>query len=107
MPSIPIGRLVAFCSRHAVLTLVLFALLVGGAVMCSMKRLGVTTDTGTMFSSTLPWKQRSDQLARLFPQNQDQMVAVIDADLPEEAMVTARELAARLQHDKHLSLIHL
>ncbi len=101
MPSIPIGRLVAFCSRHAVLTLVLFALLVGGAVMCSMKRLDVTTDTGTMFSSTLPWKQRSDQLARLFPQNQDQMVAVIDADLPEEAMATARELAARLQHDKN------
>ncbi|MBB2204242.1 MMPL family transporter [Gluconacetobacter takamatsuzukensis] len=99
MPSIPIGRLVAVCARHAVLTLVLFALLVGGAVFSSMERLGVTTDTGTMFSSTLPWKQRSDELARLFPQNQDQMVAVIDADLPEEALVTARELAERLRHD--------
>ncbi|GBQ22894.1 hypothetical protein AA12717_1326 [Gluconacetobacter sacchari DSM 12717] len=99
MPSIPIGRLVAVCARHAVLVLLLFALLVGGAVLCSMKRLDVTTDTGTMFSSSLPWKKRSDELARLFPQNQDQMVAVIDADIPEEAQATARELAARLRHD--------
>ncbi|GBQ79925.1 hypothetical protein AA13595_0163 [Gluconacetobacter johannae DSM 13595] len=99
MQSLPIGRLVAVCSHRAVLVLLLFVILVGGAVACSMKRLDVTTDTGTMFSASLPWKKRSDELARLFPQNQDRLVAVIDADLPEEAQVTARELADRLRGD--------
>ncbi|ACI51622.1 hopanoid biosynthesis associated RND transporter like protein HpnN [Gluconacetobacter diazotrophicus PA1 5] len=99
MLSLPIGRLVAFCSRRAVLVLLLFAALVGGAVDCSMHRLGVTTDTGTMFSRTLPWKQRSDELARLLPQQQDLLVAVVEADLPEEAQATARALADRLRGD--------
>jgi uncharacterized protein len=99
MLSLPIGRLVAFCSRRAMLVLLLFAALVGGAVVCSMHRLGVTTDTGMMFSRSLPWKKRSDELARLFPQQQDLLVAVIDADLPEEAQATARALADRLRGD--------
>lgn len=99
MLSLPIGRLVAACSRRAILVLLLFAVLVGGALAVSMRRLDVTTDTSTMFSAKLPWKTRSDTLARLFPQQQDQLVAVIDADLPEEAQETARALAAQLRQD--------
>ncbi|EFG86005.1 MULTISPECIES: MMPL family transporter [Novacetimonas] len=99
MLSVPLGRLVAFCSNRAITVVLAFAILVGGAVFASYTQLGVTTDTGMMFSSDLPWKQRSDEMGRLFPQKQDQLVAVIDAVLPEEAQQTAIDLAARLKND--------
>ncbi|MEZ7135595.1 MULTISPECIES: MMPL family transporter [Komagataeibacter] len=99
MLSVPLGRLVAFCSRRAIAVVLAFAVLIAGATYASYMLLGVTTDTDTMFSSSLDWKKRSDEMGRLFPQKQDQLVAVIDAALPEEAQQTALALAAKLRDD--------
>ncbi|KON65675.1 MMPL family protein [Komagataeibacter europaeus] len=99
MLSVPLGRLVAFCSRRAIAVVLAFACLITGATYVSYALLGVTTDTGTMFSASLDWKKRSDEMGRLFPQKQDQLVAVIDAALPEEAQQTALALAAKLRDD--------
>ncbi|GAN86045.1 MMPL family transporter [Komagataeibacter intermedius] len=99
MLSVPLGRLVAFCSRRAIAVVLVFAFLIIGATYASYALLGVTTDTGTMFSASLDWKKRSDEMGRLFPQKQDQLVAVIDAALPEEAQQTALALAAKLRDD--------
>ncbi|MBL7234581.1 MMPL family transporter [Komagataeibacter oboediens] len=99
MLSVPLGRLVAFCSRRAIAVVLVFAFLIVGATYASYALLGVTTDTGTMFSASLDWKKRSDEMGRLFPQKQDQLVAVIDAALPEEAQQTALALAAKLRDD--------
>ncbi|GAB6967284.1 MMPL family transporter [Komagataeibacter kakiaceti JCM 25156] len=99
MLSVPLGRLVAFCSRRAIAVVLAFAVLITGATYASYRLLGVTTDTDTMFSSSLDWKKRSDEMGRLFPQKQDLLVAVIDAALPEEAQQTALGLAARLRDD--------
>ena len=92
----PLGRLVAFCARRALLVVVLAAVLAAGALLVTRARLGVSTDTGNLFSASLPWKQRADVLKRDFPQNEDLLVAVIRADIPEEGQQTARELAAAL-----------
>ncbi|MGS0647321.1 MMPL family transporter [Komagataeibacter melomenusus] len=99
MLSVPLGRLVAVCSRHAIAVVLAFAVLIAGATYASYALLGVTTDTDQMFSSSLDWKKRSDEMGRLFPQKQDQLVAVIDAALPEEAQQTALGLAAKLRGD--------
>ncbi|MCG4255813.1 MMPL family transporter [Acetobacter senegalensis] len=99
MLSAPIGRFITFCARHAYAVVALFFILSGGAVFAGMNFLGVTTDTSKMLSDRLEWKQRSDEMGRLFPQKENLLVAVIEADLPEEGRETARLLAERLAAD--------
>ncbi|MGI4744540.1 MAG: MMPL family transporter [Janthinobacterium lividum] len=106
MLSGPLGRLAAFCSRRA-LAVTLLAFLLGlGAILTTRARLQVTTDTGGLFSSKLIWKQRQNQFRNDFPHGEDQLVAVVQGDIPEEAQVTARQLAERLQADTtHFKLV--
>ena len=92
----PLGRLVAFCARRAVLVVLLAALLGAGALLATRARLGVSTDTGKLFSASLPWKKRANVLIRDFPQHEDLLIAVIGADIPEEAQETARQLQQAL-----------
>ncbi len=102
----PLGRLAALCSRRAILVTVLALLLAAGAMLATATRLGVTTDTGGLFSEHLAWKKRQRELQRDFPHGEDQLVAVIEGDVPEEAAVTAAELAARLRPDtRHYKLV--
>ncbi len=101
-----LGRLAAFCSRRALLVSALALLLAMGAVSATVTLLGVTTDTGGLFSEKLPWKQRQRALQRDFPHGEDQLVAVVQGDIPEEAAVTAAQLAARLRTDAvHFKLV--
>lgn len=100
----PIGRFITLCARHAWLVVALFLVLSGAGVYAGMTRLGVTTDTSKMLSPRLEWKQRSDEMGRLFPQKENLLVAVVEADLPEEGQETARQLAERLGADhQHFS----
>ena len=79
---------------------VLAALLALGSLTAVRLRLQVSTDIGALFSASLPWKQRSAELQRSFPQQEGLLVAVIDASQPEAATLTARDLAAALRADK-------
>jgi hopanoid biosynthesis associated RND transporter like protein HpnN len=105
MPSV-IAGLVAACLRRRWLV-VLGTLLVSVAcVWLISARLSVDTDTGDLFASSLPWKRYGAELQRDFPQNEDLIVAVIDAAVPEEAEVTAQDLAAALRRDPvHVSTV--
>jgi hopanoid biosynthesis associated RND transporter like protein HpnN len=92
--------LVAVCSRNRLRVVFIALVLACASLWATRHWLGVTTDTGGMFANSLSWKQRSDALARLFPQNDDLTVAVIDARIPEEAEATAASLAAALAGDR-------
>ena len=98
MPS-ALATLVLACVRRPLLIVMLGALLAAGCVALAAARLGVTTDTDTLFAATLPWKQREAELKRLFPDQVDLLVAVIDADSPEAADATAAGLAQALRAD--------
>src|SRR5271156_4476009 len=91
--------LVALCARNRLKVLLIALLVAAASVYASATRLGVTTDTGRMFSDSLPWKQRSRMFADLFPQNDALIVAVVDARIPEEAEATAAALSDALQAD--------
>ncbi len=98
LPSL-LAALVRHARRRA-LPVVLAGLLVTAlSAWYGATHLGVTTDTDTLFSSTLPWRQRQIAWDRDFPQFNDLLVAVVDARLPEEANQTAADLAAVLQAD--------
>ncbi len=108
MLSGPLGRLAALCSRRAPAVVLLALLLAVGALAATRARLSVTTDTGGLFSAHLPWKQRQAEFQRDFPQNEDQLVAVVQGDVPEEAQVTAAGLAAALRADtRHYKLVRV
>ncbi len=94
-----LARIAALCARRPGPVLLVAVLLALGAAALAVTRLGVTTDVGTLFSNSLPWKQREDELKRLFPQFQDLVVAVVSADEPEQADATAAGLAAALSKD--------
>lgn len=93
-----LASLVALSARRAPLVLLVGAAL---AVLSAglATRLSVTTDIGTLFNPSLPWKQREAEMRRLFPQREDLLVAVIDATTPEAADATAAGLAAALARD--------
>lgn len=90
-------ELVGFCARRRYLVMAAALMLAGLCVYAATQRLGVTTDTSKMFSDALPWKRASDALSQKFPQNNDLLVAVIDAHIPEEADATAAALASTLR----------
>lgn len=108
MISLFIGRLIVLCAKRASLVVALFMLLAATSVWISYNHLGVTTDTDKMLSDRLAWKKRSDMMGKLFPQKDNLLVAVIEADLPEEGRATARALADKLSGDhEHFNYIRL
>jgi hopanoid biosynthesis associated RND transporter like protein HpnN len=49
------------------------------------RHFAITTDSKTLLSSSLPWRQQEMMLNTAFPQRIDQIIAVIDATTPEAA----------------------
>ncbi len=98
----PLGRLVGWCARNALLVVLIAIVLGTGAVMTTRTRLGVNTDTDQLFSASLPWEHRSNLLAADFPQNNHLLIAVVDGNIPEEKEETAAGLAAALRKQIHL-----
>ena len=87
------------CHRHArlvVLASVLVAVLSG---FYAAHHLRVSTNTDDLFDASLPWRQRAAMFNRDFPQFSNLLVAVIDAQEPEEADATAADLATALAAD--------
>ena len=102
----PLAGLVDFCRRNALLVILSGFILAVFSVWYASGHLGITTDTDEMFASSLPWRQRAQMFKKQFPQFTDLLVAVIDAQEPEEADDTAAALAGRLaaDHEHFLSV---
>jgi hopanoid biosynthesis associated RND transporter like protein HpnN len=91
--------LVDFSQRHALAVVLGGILLAAVAAFYAVNHLDVSTDTDRMFAKSLPWRQRADEFNKVFPQFRDLLVAVIDAQEPEEADATAASLADALAKD--------
>src|SRR4051794_3277484 len=104
---IALGKWARACGVHYHLTLGVALLLAAGSIWLAATRLGVTTDTGNLFSAALPWRQRAMVIDQAFPQFRDLLVAVVDGATPEETELTASELAAALAPDTaHFKSVH-
>lgn len=95
-----LARLADLCRRNSLLVVLLGALLAAFSAFYAAHHLGVSTDTDELFSASLPWRQRAIAFDRAFPQFDNLLVAVIDAQEPEEADATAADLAKALAADK-------
>lgn len=100
MVSALIRRIVEFCSRHAWFVFIVYLLLAIVSIFVTSKKLDITTDTTKMFSTKMPWKQRSDWMGKNFPNREGILVAIIEAKIPEERELSAEILVNQLNQDK-------
>ncbi len=88
--------LVEISRRHALIVALLGCALAIFSGFYAADHLSVSTDTDLMFSRSLAWRQRGEEFNKRFPQFRDLLVAVVDAQQPEEADATAASLADAL-----------
>jgi hopanoid biosynthesis associated RND transporter like protein HpnN len=89
-------RVVEFSRRHAhavVAVCLVLAALFGWYTATHWK---IDASTDHLIDPTLPWRQAEAEMARLFPQNEDTLVIVVDGTTPDLADDAAGRLAKRL-----------
>ena len=87
--------------RAAPLLAALFVL-VAVAMQYTAGNLKMNTDTEDMLSATLPWRQLDQQYEALFPQYDNNILVVLSADTPDQALDAAALLHRRLQTEQAL-----
>ena len=103
-----LGGWVYLTHRYA-LAVVLFASVTSAALLYyTANNLGINTDTAEMLSETLPFRRNYKAFKNAFPQYDDALLIVIDADTPELAQDASKALAAQLENRRDLfSLVYL
>ena len=101
--SIPvIERIVTFSCRWKG-TVILFCLLLAlGAGFYTATHFAINTNSSELISSDTAWRKRQTEFDKLFPQQSDLILVVIDGATPELAEDAASKLTARLQQNKDL-----
>ncbi len=95
-----IERVVATCCRLPVLVAALtVGLGVAGALYTS-SHFNMDTDSAKLISPDVPWRQRETHFDKLFPQQVNLILVVIDGATPELGERAAAELSAALAADK-------
>lgn len=101
-----VERLVDWSRRKAWLVLALVLLATAGAGWYAKGHLGFDTNTESLLSEDLPWKQRQAVLTDLFPDNKRIILIVVDGQTPDQADAAAADLAAALQtQSEHFTLV--
>jgi len=91
-----IVNIVRTCCRFSWLVVVVAAVATVGAADYARENFAISTDTGQLISSRLPWRQREIQFDAAFPQQSDTIVIVLDGATPELADSASRALAQAL-----------
>ncbi|HEX4371271.1 MAG TPA: MMPL family transporter [Rhizomicrobium sp.] len=103
--SIPvIERIVTFSCRWKGLMILASLLLALGAGFYTATHFAMNTNSGKLISADVGWRKRQDSFDRLFPQQSDLILVVVDGATPELAEAGAGALTARLSQNKALFL---
>ncbi len=99
------ARIVAFCCRRAALVVAAGVLLGIMAGLFAASHFKMNSDTAQLISHELPWRQRQAAFDKLFPQNDNLIVTVVDGITPERAEQGASALAATLSAHKDVFVL--
>jgi uncharacterized protein len=86
-----------WCASHAVATIAITLALCAAAIWLTMSRLSMNTNTNALFDQSLPFLRADSDFSRQFPQENDALLAVIDAPSAGQAADAASKLATRLR----------
>ena len=78
---------------YASLVIIITILITGGVLFYSIRNFRINTDLNSMISDKLPFRKLEKDFSSAFPQLNDTIVVVLDADTAERA-ISARELMA-------------
>ena len=92
-----LARLADACRRHARLCVAITVLLAVALAGLSASRLAINTDTNALFESTASFRVAEKRFAKLFPDEDDQILIVIDGPSPVRSMLAAEKLVAALK----------
>ena len=95
-----IERTVAFCCRWKGAVIAAGLLLALGASFYTTTHFAMNTNSGKLISADVGWRKRQDNFDRLFPQQSDLILVVIDGATPELAEAGAAALTRRLSQNK-------
>jgi len=99
-----LSRWVYLSYRYALGLVLLASLATGALLYYTANNLGINTDTAEMLSETLPFRRNYKAFKTAFPQYDDALLIVIDADTPELAQDASKSLAAQLENRRDLFL---
>ncbi len=103
-----VARIVAACSRHAKLVVLLAAVLTAAATYHAVSHFKINTDSSTLIANDLPWRQRQAAFNAAFPQNDGLILVVLDGTTPEVAQDGADRLVAALKdRTDHFDFVRL
>ena len=91
-----IGGVVGLSVSHPWRTLGIALFVTLAALLACSRLLGISTNTVDMLSPDVPFRQHAKAFNRAFPQQDNTILAIIDAPTPEGAAVAAETLAARV-----------
>jgi uncharacterized protein len=97
-----IERIVSFCCRHAVLTVLLAVLATMGASAFIAAHFAMNTDSEQLISANVGWRKREIAFDKKFPGQSNLIAVVIDGATPELADAAASALFAKIAADKTL-----
>ncbi|HUO03344.1 MAG TPA: MMPL family transporter, partial [Rhizomicrobium sp.] len=101
--SIPlIERIVTFSCRWKGAVILACLLLAVAAGFYTATHFAMNTNSGDLISPDTAWRQRQAEFDKLFPQQSDLILVVIDGATPELAEAGTSALTARLQQNKDL-----
>jgi hypothetical protein len=92
--------------RRAALVALIAAVCVCGVAYYTAGHLNLDTNSSDMISKDLPWRRAGAELDRLFPQQSQELVVVIDGRTPEQAEQAQRSLVHLLrQHPDRFNAV--
>ena len=91
-----IARLVGLCAVRAWIVVIVAIVLCAATTQYVVSHFAMTTDTYSLLSSKLPWRVRQAAFDRTFPQDDSNIVVVVDGRTPELSEQGAASLAAGL-----------
>ena len=97
-----IERIVTFSCRWKGLMILASLLLALGAGFYTATHFAMNTNSGKLISADVGWRKRQDDFDRLFPQQSNLILVVVDGATPELAEAGAGALTARLSQNKAL-----
>ena len=95
-----VEEIVALCCRHARAVVGVCLLAAAAAFFYTAGHFAMNTNSETLISPNLPWRQQEARFDKLFPQRNNLILVVIDGATAERAQGAADLLTAKLAADK-------
>jgi uncharacterized protein len=89
-------RTIDLCTRHPWTVILAAAVLSAAAALYAVQNFAINTDVSKLLSPELPWRQREHAFETAFPQRNDIILVVVEADTPERARDAGDRLADAL-----------